>query len=138
MVQTLSGGLVSLAISSTAFLMFLRVRAVFNRNSYVVAFFAFMWIAVLGGSLTAIPGAGGANIGPTNYCVVTKAEPYLATAALIPLVNDTLLFLAISWRLMKNTHMENSIQTRFRILAFGEYLLPFSKALLQDGQVYYL
>jgi len=138
MVETVSSGLVSLAISSTALLMFLRVRAVFNRNKYVVAFFAFMWTAVLVGSLTTIPGTGGGNIGPTNYCVVTKAEPYLATAAVIPLVNDTLVFFAISWRLMQDAHMENSIETRIRILAFGEYLLPLSKALLRDGQVYYL
>ena len=128
----------ALAISSTALLFFFRVRAIFDRNKLVVAFFALLWVMVVAGTLAVIPGVAGANIGPTNYCMLIKSEPYVATAAVIPLVNDTLVFLAISWRLMECAHAEMSVRTGLRILAFGDHLLPLSKALLQDGQMYYL
>jgi len=103
-----------------------------------VAFFAFMWLAVLAGCLTMPQGIAGTNIGPTEYCTIASFQPYVSAATLIPLVNDTLVFLAISWRLMRNAHAENSLGTKFRTLAFGHYLPSLSKALLQDGQAYYL
>jgi len=93
---------------------------------------------VLTGSLVAIPGVTATNIGLTNYCMITKVESYVAAAVMIPLANDTLVFLAISWRLMEYAQAEISMKTGFRILAFGHFLLPLSKALLQDGQMYYL
>jgi len=127
-----------LAVAGTALLFFLRVRAVFNRNKFVVAFFAFMWIAVLAGNLTTAWGVVGAKIGSTNYCTIIHVEPYVAFASVITLVNDTLVFLAITWNLMGHAYVNNSIRTGFRILAFGEYMPALSKALLQDGQAYYL
>jgi len=127
-----------LALASIALLFFFRVRAVFNLNKYVVAFFSFMWLAVLAGGLTPIWGVVGASIGPTNYCVLANIELYVTSGAIIPLINDTLVFLAITWKLMGHAHVNNSICTGFRIFAFGEYMPALSKALLQDGQVYYL
>ena len=137
-VERIANYLYPLALSSTALLFFFRVRAVYNRNKYVVAFFSFMWLAVLAGGLTAIQGVVGANIGPTNYCVMYNVKPYVASAAIIPLVNDTLVFFAITWRLMGHAHADNSIGTGLRVFAFGDYMPTLSKALLQDGQVYYL
>jgi len=127
-----------LAVSSNALLFFFRIRAIFDRNKSVVAFFALLWVMVFAGSLLAIPGIAATNIGPTNYCMITKVESYVVAAVMIPLANDTLVFLAISWRLMECSQAEISMKTGFRILAFGHYLLPLSKALLQDGQMYYL
>lgn len=127
-----------LAVCSTALLFFFRVRAVFNRNKWVVTFFTFMWLAVVAGCLSPISGVAGMNIGPTKYCIIASVQPYIATAAIIPLVNDTLVFLAISWRLMQNAHVDQNIKTGFRIFAFGEYMPGLSRALLQDGQAYYL
>ena len=138
-VERVANYLHPLALASTALLFFFRVRAVFNRNKYVVAFFSFMWLAVLAGGLTTIRGVVGVNIGLTNYCMMTNVKPYyLASAGIIPLVNDTLVFLAITWRLMGHAHADNSIGTGFRVFAFGKYMPTLSKALLQDGQVYYL
>jgi len=127
-----------LAIASTTLLFFFRVRALFNRNKPVVAFFGFMWIAVLAGNLTGPWGIVGTKIGSTNYCMITHVEPYVASASIITLVNDTLVFLAITWRLMRHAHVDNSIRTGIKVLAFGEYMPTLSKALLQDGQAYYL
>ncbi|KAF8154826.1 hypothetical protein B0H34DRAFT_718046 [Crassisporium funariophilum] len=127
-----------IAIPATSLLFFFRVRAVFDRNNYVVGFFAFMWLAVLGGCLTVTQGVVGVHIGPTNYCLNGSLAPYVSAAAIIPLVNDTLVFLAITYRLMSNAHRDYSIKDGVRVLVFGDYMPAFSRALLQDGQVYYL
>ncbi|KDR73162.1 hypothetical protein GALMADRAFT_125223 [Galerina marginata CBS 339.88] len=126
------------AIPATSLLFFFRVRAVFDSNKYVIAFFAFMWLAVLGGCITVTRGVTGINIGPTDYCLNAALENYVSAAAIIPLVNDTLVFLAISFRLMTNTHIDYNIRSGVKTLVFGEYLPAFSKTLFQDGQVYYL
>ncbi|KDR72366.1 hypothetical protein GALMADRAFT_229145 [Galerina marginata CBS 339.88] len=131
-------GLFPLAVSSTSFLFFLRVRAIFIHNKAVVAFFAFMWLTVLAGTLTATQGVAGGEIGTTKYCTHVKMEHYISAAAITPLVHDTLVFLAISWRLMMNSYIDISLKGGVRTLFFGEYLPALSRALLQDGQVYYL
>lgn len=126
------------AIPATALLFFFRVKAVFDRNQLVVAFFAFMWLAVLAGCLTVTQGVTGVNIGPTKYCLNFSLKDYVSAAAIIPLINDTFVFLAISWRLMTNTHVDYDIRSGVKTLMFGEYLPAFSKTLFQDGQAYYL
>jgi len=97
-----------------------------------------MWLAVLGGCITVTRGVTGINIGPLDYCLNAALEDYVSAAAIIPLVNDTLVFLAISYRLMTNTHVEFNIKSGVKTLVFGEYLPAFSKTLFQDGQLYYL
>ncbi|KAJ3506387.1 hypothetical protein NLJ89_g6892 [Agrocybe chaxingu] len=127
-----------ISVPATSLLFFFRVRAVFDRDRRVVGFFAFMWLAVLAGCLTVTQGVEGAEIGDTRFCVNASLESYVAAAAIIPLVNDTLIFLAITWRLMQNANVEPSLKGGVRTLFFGDYMPAFSKALLQDGQVYYL
>ncbi|KAJ3489007.1 hypothetical protein NLJ89_g11566 [Agrocybe chaxingu] len=131
-------GLYPVAIPATSLLFFFRVRAIFDRNKVVVAFFAFMWLAVLGGCITVTRGVTGINIGPTKYCLNFALEDYVAAAAIIPLVNDTLVFFAISVRLMTNTHVEYNLRNGIKTLVSGDYLPAFSKTLFQDGQIYYL
>jgi len=128
------------AVSSTSLLFFFRVRAVFADNKKVIGFFAFMWLAVVAGCLTTTQGITGSNIGITNYCTTVKMEDYVEAGAIIPLINDTLIFLAITWRLMGIAAVDNvhSFKTGFRILAFGDYMPSFSRAVKQDGQLYYL
>jgi len=126
------------AIPATSLLFFFRIKAVFDRNQFVVGFFAFMWLAVLAGCITVTRGVTGINIGPTKYCLNAALEDYVAAAAIIPLVNDTLVFLAISVRLMANSHVDYTVGRGIKTLAFGEYLPSFSKTLFQDGQAYYL
>ncbi|KAF8912001.1 hypothetical protein CPB84DRAFT_1820711 [Gymnopilus junonius] len=127
----------ALAIIFSASLFFFRVRAICDGNKWVVAFFAFMWIAVVAGMLTVTTGISGGEIGDTKYCLVLKVESYVGAASIIPLVNDTLVFLAITYRLVTNSHMEYTLKDGFRTLVFGDCLPAFSRALLQDGQRYY-
>ncbi|KAF4609851.1 hypothetical protein D9613_010431 [Agrocybe pediades] len=126
------------AVPFTSLLFFFRVRAIFDNNKFVVAFFGFMWLAVLAGCLTVTQGVTGANIGTTNYCINASLEGYVSAAAIIPLVNDTLVFIAISWRLLMNSHLEANLKDGVRTLVFGVHMPAFSKSLLQDGQAYYL
>ena len=65
-------------------------------------------------------------------------KPLAAAATIIPLVNDTLVFLAITGRIYCNSYAGRTLQVGVRILLFGDYLPAFSKAILQDGQAYYL
>ena len=125
------------AISSTSLLFFLRARAVFLSNPLATAFFGVLWLGVLGGSLTSIPGIRGANLGPTRYCTIGMIRFYSVAAAITPLINDSIIFFAISWRLCANIApptLRNDVKT----MVFGDHLPAFSKSLLQDGQVYFL
>ncbi|KAF9553169.1 hypothetical protein CPC08DRAFT_728110 [Agrocybe pediades] len=131
--------LFAFAVPSPALLFFFRLRAVFEGNRYVIGFFAFMWLSVLGASLTvAINGVTGINIGPTGYCLNAAMKNYVSSAAVLPLANDTLNFLAVSYRLMSNTHVDHTILIGVKTVVFGKYMPRFSRALLRDGQKYYL
>ncbi|KAF9562362.1 hypothetical protein CPC08DRAFT_722232 [Agrocybe pediades] len=54
------------AVSSTAFYFFLRLRAVYLQRRRVVLIFGFLWLAVVGSCLTATQGGDGTNIGSTS------------------------------------------------------------------------
>ena len=131
------------ALIFTSLLFFFRTRAVFNTYPWVVAFFAGLWLAILGGCLAFIVNIyelvtvnPASNMDP--ICINSDVNPILAATTIILLVNDTLVFLAISWRLSRNSYYPDTIESGIRLLIFGDYLPVFSKALLQDGQAYYL
>jgi len=54
------------------------------------------------------------------------------------MINDTLVFLAITWRLFRNSYVPRTLRSGIRIVILGDYLPAFSKVLLKDGQAYYL
>jgi hypothetical protein len=127
----------------TSLLFFFRTRAVFKYYPWVIAFFAGMWVVVLVGFvpfLVDVLKPIGSVSFPTSIpiCFNAGINPYIAAATIIPLINDTLVFLAITWRLSRNAYDPLSLQGGFRFLIFGDYLPVFSKVLLRDGQAYYL
>ncbi|KAF9457889.1 hypothetical protein BDZ94DRAFT_1227223 [Collybia nuda] len=129
-------------VSSTALLFFLRVRAIFNRNTYITVGFFTLWVIVLGGSLTSVLSATGVHIGNTKYCTFSDLKTYRSAVANITLaIFDTAIFIGITWRL-SNSHLSikktNSADLKPRFHLFGRYLPVFTKALLHDGQKYYL
>ncbi|RDB27994.1 hypothetical protein Hypma_002096 [Hypsizygus marmoreus] len=126
------------AFSSTSLLFFLRVRAIFNQNRFAVAFFFLLWLGVLGGSLTVATVGNAIHLGPTDYCKATAIKLYASAAPITFAVNDTFVFLAISWRLLMNAPLDPDHKAGFNHVVLGKYLPAFSRALLQDGQVYYL
>jgi hypothetical protein len=100
-----------------------------------------LWLAVLGGSLSFIIDVFDApKYGPTahTFCIKENINPFVAAAIIIPLINDTFVFLATTWRLSHISYARHTLENGFRLLVFGDYLPVFSKVLLQDGQAYYL
>ncbi|RDB22909.1 hypothetical protein Hypma_009716 [Hypsizygus marmoreus] len=139
-VETAFCALYHVATSSTALLFLLRARAIYNRSKYAIAFFVALWLGVLGSSLTAATMGGAVSIGPTRYCQPLPLKAYIGAAPIMFAVFDTCVFLAISWRLLMDAWPDPSKQPqpKLRGIVLGKYLPEFSRALLRDGQVYYL
>ena len=74
----------------------------------------------------------------TANCLSSVVHPFLLAATIIPLINDTLVFVAITWRLSRNSYDAYTLRSGIRSLVFGDYLPVFSRVLLLDGQAYYL
>ncbi|KAH7872215.1 uncharacterized protein C8R40DRAFT_1205205, partial [Lentinula edodes] len=149
--QVAIGCCFAVAVPATSLLFFLRVRAIFNGDTVAVIFFGSLWLATLGGSITvpfAINASAkpvlymfcrcGAHIGPTNHCINTGVKPFSSVGIIISTVNDTLIFIAISWRLLEATTYDDSWKGRLRSFIKGKGLPAFSQSLLQSGQEYYL
>ncbi len=132
-----------IAVPSSELLFFLHVRAVYIDNKAVVRFFMFMWIACVAGSVTPATAAftvsRGINIGVTEYCTTLPVIPtYTGASAIIPGVNDTLLFFALAWRVQRHSYVDHGPIGSFKSIVLGQHLPRFSKALLQNGQAYIL
>lgn len=128
----------AITIASTSFLFFIRTRAIFNKNPWIVALFATLWLAVLASCLTFVIGVLVQNPGYQKLCVAKTLKRYTAAVTIVPLINDTLVFISITWRLCSNSYAGSTFKDGFNLVVFGDYLPRFSKALLQDGQAYYL
>ncbi|KAF9457500.1 hypothetical protein BDZ94DRAFT_225173 [Collybia nuda] len=125
------------AVSSTALLFFLRVRAIFEKDRTITIVFFVLWLAVLGGSVTAIPSLSGVHIGKTKYCTFSSIGTYRSAANITLAIFDTCVFIAITWRILRDQFTyEVGDQTKSNF--FGRGLPAFSRALLQDGQKYYM
>ncbi|KAF8158067.1 hypothetical protein B0H34DRAFT_440096 [Crassisporium funariophilum] len=127
------------AVSFTSLLFFLRLRAIFQENPNVVRFFFVQWLAVVSCCILVFHSIVGRTIGPTNYCLVVIDSQSLAALSVgATLVNDTLIFLAITYKLgtVNSGWAAEDLKLRTRIS--GKSLPAFSRALLQGSQVYYL
>jgi len=111
----------------------------YHDSKWVIGFFFLMWLAVTGASTTDVFYSY-ANLGPTKYCIGINLPQYVVVASVLPLVNDTLVFVAITFRLAgtPNWNASTSQKSWIKVVLLGEYLPNFSKAMLRDGQAYYL
>ncbi|TFK19029.1 hypothetical protein FA15DRAFT_660246 [Coprinopsis marcescibilis] len=126
------------SVSLSALLFFFRVRIVYESHKWIVAFFFFLWLTVVAGTMTAAFGVLGVHIGPTDYCLNAQVEEYVAAATITPLVHDTLVFLAITYRLAENSHASANKKHGLWAKFTGDYLPGVSRGLLKDGQTYYM
>ncbi|KAF9044934.1 hypothetical protein BJ165DRAFT_1369855 [Panaeolus papilionaceus] len=127
-----------IAVPAASLLFFFRLKAVFNCNLPVISFFAFVWLCLLASCILFPFGLYGARIGETLYCRISSAKTYIIAPVMISLGYDTLILIAISWKLMVNTHINHDIQTGVKTMVRGDYLPAFSRALHQDAQLYYM
>ncbi|KAF7351736.1 hypothetical protein MSAN_01606800 [Mycena sanguinolenta] len=127
-----------LSQTSTALLFFLRVTAVWHPSKIAYAIFFILWLGVIAGGITAPIGVRGAHIGPTTQCITTVVPGTIEVAAIMPLINDSAVFLAISYRILAHTIVADSSMARLRVFLGGKGLSTLSQALLQTGQHFYL
>lgn len=80
----------------------------------------------------------GAHIGQTAYCQDANVPLFAYAALLAPLAYDTLVFIAISWRIAQNSHVTLNFRDGFKIVVLGRYLPAFTRAVLLDNQKYFL
>ncbi|KAJ6465750.1 hypothetical protein C8R45DRAFT_1173373 [Mycena sanguinolenta] len=124
--------------TATATLFFLRVTAVWHPSKIAFVLFSILWIAVLGAGITVPLGIRGAHIGPTMQCIVTALPSDIEVAVIMPLINDTVIFLSISYRILAHTIVADSLLARLRVFFGGTGLSTLSQALLRSGQHFYL
>ncbi|KAF8532312.1 hypothetical protein JB92DRAFT_1313095 [Gautieria morchelliformis] len=124
----------AVAIPSTSLLFFFRIRAVFDRQKWIVAFFVVLWLATLGGAITVPFAITGGHIANTNRCQPTAVKPFSSASIIASTCNDTLVFIAISWRIITRTTVNSRAQSFF----CGGNLPYLSRELLRGGQQYYL
>ena len=136
---TIANSWCPLAFPCSALLFLLRLRAVYNRDRVIVAIFSVLWLGLLASSVFVAIGMKAAPIGPTKYCTIRFAEKSAELGYLTPLIYDTLVFVAISWRLCRIACARPpSPQKSLKMVLFGHYLPAFTKSILLDGQLYYL
>ena len=117
----------------------------YNCNVWVTAVYSVLWLSVVAAAASVPWALPAGNVGPTDYCTQLPPAPYLAAPIITAFVNDTLVFFAITHRLMQmSTDVEDEedrgVMSHFRIRIFtsARSLPLFSRVLLRDNQLYYL
>lgn len=127
LLQKVIGVMWAISLSTTSLLFLQRIRAVFSANKPVIFAFCVLWLMVLGVS-TSLPWAiDGDHDRNTLYCVHTAVRPFASGILIGAFVNDTCVFLAITWALSRRG---SDIK--------GKELPRITKALITSGQQYYL
>ena len=130
--------LAAFAVPLNYLLFFFRIRAVFNDSKLVVYLFAFLWVATLGSSLAMPFGVEATHIGTTRTCLDTLIADFVSAAPIASGINDTLVFIAISAKLMSYSWVENTWRAQFKSFFSSREKGVISSVLLQTGQLYYL
>ncbi|KAF8188186.1 hypothetical protein K438DRAFT_1594344 [Mycena galopus ATCC 62051] len=127
-----------IVIPSTSLLFFYRVRAIYAGSQTVTVIFSFVWLVELISCIGVIFATGATNIGPTSYCFLSRLAPYSAAACITQSIFDTGVFVAISYRLASDAYAAHGWPDKFRVFIRGAYLPHLSRAMLVDGQMYYM
>lgn len=76
-------------------------------------------------------------IGDTRYCLNQRLAVLGILGVIFAGVYDTLVFLAITWSLLRS-HFYTGPKSLMKIFLTGEGMGSISRAMLQTGQIYYL
>jgi hypothetical protein len=132
------GGCFVVAVPSTSALFFFRVRGVYGNSKIITAIFGFLLFALFGLSFLVPIAIRGETIGPTKRCIDPQVHVYASAPVVLNAVIDTLVFVAISCRIVCTSLVGNTFGARVRSFFLGDGLFNLSKSLLQGGQLYYL
>lgn len=126
-----------IAVPATSLLFFFRVKAVYNNSHTVIAFFGLLWLSIAGLSILIMLGITGNRIPYTRRCTEGLAHTYTTVPIIMTAINDTLIFLAITYRLLSSSMVDTTWRAQTKSFFTGSGLHKLSKALLQSGQAYY-
>lgn len=123
---------------ATALLFYFRVNAIYLHEKQAIIFFGICWVAIWGCFLAdaIYTSLDTGRITGTDMCGFVKVGGGSSCIALA--VYDTLVYMAISWRLSSQSNTERYWKARLASLTTGDGLYRFSKGLLRQGQLYYL
>ncbi|KZP32791.1 hypothetical protein FIBSPDRAFT_1012776 [Athelia psychrophila] len=132
----------SVAIASTSFLFFLRVRAVYLQSRTITIMFGALWVVTIsiGIGFIALEVRGAEKLGSyTPYCTNTNTTiKYHSMPITMTFVHDTMVFLAISYRLAADAVTAADWRSRVLPIVTGKGLFSLSRSLMKTGQLYYL
>ncbi|KAJ7595254.1 hypothetical protein C8J56DRAFT_921945 [Mycena floridula] len=129
----------ALSASTTSFLFFLRVTAVWLHHKFVYGLFLALWLCVLGTSIAIPIGIRGAHLGTTQQCIETALRSvYLEASPIMIFINDTMIFLAITYRIISYMVFEETMTAQINAFFRGKHISCLARLLLQGGQHYYL
>jgi len=125
--------------ASAALLMYIRVCAVYNMDRIVVLFFGFTWLGVIAGATIPFITLEALSIGPTKYCINTVKHNYVFLFAMTvtSFINDTLVVLAIMYKLGMTDIRRTQTSEIYRAWKLAGHLQKFTRAFIQDSQIYY-
>lgn len=127
-----------MALPTSQLLLFLHVRAIYIDNRVVVWIFLFLWLATVAGSVIASIRMPSIQAGLDDYCIPISFSTFSIAIIIIPFINDTLIFVAMSWRILRTSYNELTLKNTIMTVALGKGIPYFAKALLQNGQLYIL
>lgn len=124
-------------VPMSSLLFFFRIRAVFHGQRFLIGFFGLMWLSIVATSLIAPFALKTMPIGDTGYCVNNRLHSEGISAYIIQAVYDTLVFVAITAKLLRVSRQDDSTPW-WKLLVKGEGMGMVSRIMLQTGQIYYL
>ncbi|ESK89350.1 hypothetical protein Moror_16268 [Moniliophthora roreri MCA 2997] len=128
-----------IAISSSSFLFLRRVMAVFADSRSIRFVFSFLWVANVGISVVTPVGSRASPLEDTGYCINGGIKHYVGAATIMPLVFDSLVFLAISYKILTSHGPGDETGWSWRTIFLPKKTLPrLSRAMFRGGQQYYL
>ncbi|KZP10990.1 hypothetical protein FIBSPDRAFT_1051012 [Athelia psychrophila] len=122
--------------AATTYMFFLRVRAVYLKSMRITALFGALWV-VTQALITLTSTSIRAAHKPSQYCNGLSVKHRLFPDAAI-FAYDTLIFLAISYRLAEDASTEAGWRSRILSVIKGKGLYRLSRSIMRSGQQYYL
>ncbi|KAF7985670.1 hypothetical protein HWV62_2213 [Athelia sp. TMB] len=133
------GVLDTIASPATALLFCARASAVYLHARPAMLFFGLCWVALFANFL--VDGVSVAvavdHIPGTQLCAVVRKEGRGSSFFTIA-AYDTIICLAVSWRLSSLSRAGDHWTARIAALATGRGLYSVSRGMLREGQLYYL
>jgi hypothetical protein len=129
-----------LSLIASSFLFLQRVLAVYHQSSKWVKWaFSIFWVIVCVSDITIAIGGHPSDIPGTHLTKDSGMAPWVATSAWCALVYDTVIILAITYKIWSTQKigLENQNLPWYQVVS-GKTLPVFSRAVFRGGVQYYL